>query len=172
MIELRRIEVKDISQFRGERNKPEIMNWCRQNDLISIIDQQAWYQKQNDDPTIKMYSIISNNSLVGCCGLTSIDLINRNAEFSCYIFVDEQRKGFAKAALEKLFNYGFDQLNLHLIWGETVGANPSLKLFTNGLCYGGLCMTIDGVIPEYYYQDGKYVDATRVSIRKKEWCGE
>ena len=164
MINLRRIESGDIDPLRIERNKPEIMRWCRQNDLISYDDQMQWFQRQNADPTMRMYSVYNDGHLVGCCGLTSIDLINRHAEFSCFIFVDEQGVGHAETALKQLFDKGFSDMNLNMIWGETVGSNPSLRLFTEKLG-----MKVDGKIPEFYYKEGEYQDSTRISMLKDNW---
>jgi len=164
MIDLRRVEYEDIELFRIERNKPEIMRWCRQNDLISTTDQDEWFKRQNADLTMRMYSILVESLLVGCCGLTSIDLINRRAEFSCFIFLNDQGQGHAETALKQLFDKGFSDMNLNMIWGETVGSNPSLRLFTEKLG-----MKVDGKIPEFYYKEGEYQDSTRISMLKDNW---
>ena len=85
---------------RNWRNNKNIRMWCRQYSLISIYNHHEWIIEQSEDPEIKMFGISVHDvkakpknpskvpfTEVGVCGLTSIDLINRNAEFSLYIAV-------------------------------------------------------------------------------------
>ena len=103
-------------------------------------------------------------NLVGVCGLTDINLIHRRAEFSLYIFPEYHRRGYAKDALKALFRHGFDDLNLHSIWGETFDGNPALSLFTDKLG-----MVYEGTRRQFYFKNGKYVDAHIISLTKEEF---
>jgi RimJ/RimL family protein N-acetyltransferase len=100
---------------------------------------------------------------VGCAGLTDIDHVNSRAEFSCYIGPEYQKNGYGSKALKTLFTYGFKYLNLYSVWGETYNGNPALKMFL------GIGMKNDGIRRSHYYRDGSYIDATLVSVLKKEW---
>lgn len=163
-VSLDTIDRDDIEMLRMYRNEYSIWKWCRQNNLISIKDQNEWYDEIAHDKTIRMYSIVNQeNQVVGACGLTSIDLLNRHAEFSCYIAPNWQRCGYASAALKTLFSYGFQELNLNQIWGETFHGNPALQLFLN------LDMVPTGYRRDFYFKGGKYLDAKLVSISRKEW---
>ena len=151
-----------------KRNDPSIRDWCRQTGLIDEMQQEKWIKWQSKDPNTKMYLIKhecrDNWDSVGVCGLTSIDWVHRRAEFSCYIFPEHHRQGFAKEALILLFDHGFDDLNLNLIWGETFEGNHAYKLFVDKLG-----MTYDGRRRQFYYKNGKYIDALLISITKNEW---
>jgi len=181
-MKLRRIEKSDLSLLRQWRNDPRIYSWCRQNNLISEIDQEKWFIKQNDDPTIRMFCFlnehepeISNGSewghsckhtpecIIGVCGLTDIDLVNRRAEFSLYVAPEFQGKGYARGVLKLLFEHGFDDLNLNLIWGETFAFNPAQYLFEK------IGMKRDGVRRDFYFKGGEYIDAILYSIKREEW---
>ena len=150
------------------RNDPRVYRWCRQNNLITDLQQEEWIKKISFDPSIRMYTIWTHHStshgveLVGVCGLTSIDLINKRAEFSCYIDPDHQKKGFAKDALKALFKYGFEEMNLNIIWGETFSDNHAQHLFEK------MGMVKEGVRRDFYFKAGKYCDAILYSIKRTE----
>jgi RimJ/RimL family protein N-acetyltransferase len=172
MIKLRRIEEEDLEMLRNWRNDPKIYNWCRQNTLISKEDQAAWFKRQTEDKSMRMFAIDAripyqdhgyNEETVGVCGLTDIDLINSRAEFSLYIAPSFQKKGFAGEAIKELFNYGFNTLALHSIWGETFDGNPALHLFKN------IGMEVTGYHKDFYFKHGKYLDAHIISITEEKW---
>ncbi len=164
-VQLGPIDAFHLDKLRRWRNDHRIWQWCRQNDLISASNQSKWLEKISDDDTIRMYTIWSKNvtDLVGVCGLTSIDQVNQRAEFSLYTGPEFHKLGYGKDALICLFKYGFEELNLNLIWGETFEGNPALKLFNN------LGMKTDGVRRQFYFKGGKFIDATIVSITREEW---
>jgi len=163
-VKLNRISKNDLLILKEARNDKRIRHWCRQHDLISDLDQERWYEQQNQDPTISMYSILDlDNNLCGVCGLTSIDHIIRRAEFSLYILPSKQRQGLAEKALKTLFNHGFLELNLNQIYGETFDGNPALNLFKK------IGMAVDGLRREFYYKDGEYKDSILISMMKYEW---
>lgn len=151
--------------IREWRNCASIMRWCRQSDLISDGEQARWFESQDKDPSIKMYSIYGGGSFVGVCGFTSIQPIARHAEFSLYIAPKFQRKGCAKGTLKTLFTHGFKSLGLSQIWGETLEGNPALKIFE------AMGMKIDGVKRAFYFKQGRFQDATLVSMTRAEFDG-
>lgn len=160
-----------MSYVREWRNDYAIWQWCRQNDLISDVDQNRWFERQSTDPTIKMYKITVGFKKddkphvvpVGVCGLTSIDYVNRRAEFSLYIAPQFQGNDFGDKALRCLLSHGFKNLGLHVIWGEVFAGNPALKLFEN------LGIKREGTRRDFYFRDGKFIDAHLISIKEDEW---
>lgn len=164
-IDLGSVDDCHLDRLRRWRNDPRIWQWCRQNDLISEIDQKNWLIKIKSDPTIKMYTIWTKNvtDLVGCCGFTSIDHINQRAEFSLYIGPEYHRMHFAEMALRTLFHHGFESLNLYTIWGETFSNNPALKLFNK------MGMIKEGIRRNFYFKNGKFIDAHLMGINREDW---
>lgn len=163
------IDRSHLPLLRSWRNDYRIWKTCRQNRLISDIDQEKWYIDQSTDESVRMFVIyVSDRSdldgkAIGVCGLTDIDLINRRAEFSCYIAPAYQGQGYASGALKTLFNYGFMMLGLNLIWGETFEGNGAELLFQR------LGMIQDGTRREFYYREGRFIDAHLYSIRAEDW---
>lgn len=170
-VSLRAVEGWDLYLLHKWRNDPRIWKWCRQNTYISLEHQQAWFKRQREDASIKMYAVQAKSStdkgltpvLVGVVGLTSVDRLNQTAEFSLYIDPDKHGQGLGEMALRSLLNHGFRDHNLNVIWGESFYGNPAMRLFEK-MGFG-----LDGIRPAAYYRDGKFIDAHLYSMTRKTW---
>jgi len=172
-VTLHQIDSTHVEVIRAWRNDYRIYKWCRQDDFITDVGQRNWYEKQRTDPHIRMWLVAldatdpDTNKIrkraVGVCGLTSIDMISRRAEFSLYIDPDLHKMGLGKAAMHCLFQKGFDDLNLNMIWGESFDGNPAISLFKK---FG---MKHEGVRRNFYFKEGEYLGAHLFSMTKKEW---
>jgi RimJ/RimL family protein N-acetyltransferase len=167
MLELRALDRAHVDQARAWRNSWGIWQWTRQNDVISDWEQDRWYERQAADPSVRMYAVVARlpgeDRFVGVAGLTSIDWPNSRAEFSLYVGPEHQRSGYGRVALRCLLAHGFDNLGLRQIWGETFDGNPALKLF------GALGFQLDGKRREFYWKDGRWLDAYMISLLASEW---
>jgi RimJ/RimL family protein N-acetyltransferase len=152
-VSLHSLKRANNEKYRTWRNDEKVRMWCRQSSLISELDQEEWFERQNFDPTIAMFEICVPGNVVGVCGLTSIDRLNSRAEFSLYIGPEHWCNGYAKAGLLTLFKHGFQDLNLHRIWGESFAGNPAIRLFEK------IQMLWEGVRYEHYFKSGRYIDA-------------
>lgn len=164
MLKLKALDFADIETIRHWRNRPEIMRWCRQTSPISDRQQKEWFEAQHADPSIQMFKIMVEGQIVGVCGLTSINMVSRHAEFSLYTAPEYQRRGYARKALSTLFGFGFYSLNLNQIWGETLNGNHAARLFES------LGMRADGTRRAFYFKDGQYIDAHLYSVLKDEYA--
>lgn len=169
-VALDRIEKADLGRLRDWRNQEPVRKWCRQTDLISEVDQESWYQRQASDPSIQMYMILTEGRVnrsepakIGVCGLTSLDLVNRRAEFSLYVAPRWHGNGYGRMALATLLNHGFDAYGLNSIWGETFDGNPAAELFES------LGFEKEGTRRQFYFKGGRYVDAHLYSILRGDW---
>ncbi len=164
MITLGPLDSSDCERIRAWRNDPRIWRWCRQHDWISDANQDHWFKRQTADPTIKMYALMGNCRIVGVAGLTSIDAVNRRAEFSLYVGPEFHGLGYGADGLMALFDHGFHELNLHQIWGECFSGNDvALKLFKK------MGMREDGIRRDFYFKNGAYTDCQLISILATEW---
>ncbi len=166
-LELAPVCRENLEQMRGWRNDHRVWKHCRQNDLISDVDQEGWFQRQSADPATKMYVVMrrvdGHKLAVGVCGLTSLDMVCRRAELSMYIGPEHHGKGYGREAFKLLFIHGFLNLGLHQIWIETIGKHPADKLFTE------LGFKADGIRRDFYFKDGRHVDAHLYSLLRDEW---
>jgi RimJ/RimL family protein N-acetyltransferase len=159
----------DMVLVRSWRNDYRIWQWCRQNDFISDADQARWFEAQSKDPSIKMYKVLvqvegsDKATGVGVAGFTSIDMTNRRAEFSLYIAPSAQGNGLGKKALSCLLTHGFKNLGFNVIWGEVFAGNPALAKFEQ------LGFVHEGCRRDFYFRNGKFIDAHLISMRASEW---
>lgn len=148
------------------RNKPEIRDWCRENDLIQTFQHEKWLESLRSGRD-RMYLIcagIDHRAMIGVCGLTSINWHHRTAEWSMYLDTDYWGKRLAEPVLRTLLRHGFDSLNLECVWGEIFATNSAcLKLAEK------IGFKQDGVLRSRYYKQGKRLDAVAVSILKEEF---
>lgn len=170
------LDSSDMGMVRNWRNRYEIWRWCRQDDLISDAAQIRWFNRQSEDPTIKMYKVMIETLVqekdkepetkahaAGVCGLTSIDLKNRRAEFSLYLAPELHGKGFGKIALKTLLLHGFQNLGMNVIYGETFDSNPAARMFEK------LGFRKEGTRRQFYFRDGRFIDAHLYSITSEEF---
>jgi ribosomal-protein-alanine N-acetyltransferase len=168
-LELAPLDSTDVGLIRSWRNDYRIWRWCRQSDLISDAEQARWFNRQAEDPAIKMYKLVVKTDgkalPVGVAGFTSIDFQHSRAEFSLYVAPEAQGQGLGRRFLEILFTHGFQNLGLSLIWGETFDGNPAAKTFE------ALGMVKEGTRRQFYWKDGRRIDAHLYSITREEWHG-
>lgn len=159
MIKLDAIKYENLETLRIWRN-----NWqkyFRQYRPLTIADQQIWFNDNSDG--FIMFGIYDDNKLIGICGLTYIDLKNRNADLSIYIgdtYVDDR----ALEALKLLFEYSFNELGLERIYNDLFSYDEKKKeiLLKSG-------MKIEGKNRNRYFRNGKFYDSILFSILKEEF---
>lgn len=154
----------DKDQMFKWRNSRAIYQWCRQYEPLNRWQHEGWLASLPNRADIKMYSIISKDIIkpIGVCGLTSIDLINRHAEFSIYIGKEYQGSSYGAGALKTLVKHGFDALGLNHIFGETFDGNPAAKVFER------VGFKLEGTRRGYYFRQGEFIDAHLYSILSAE----
>lgn len=160
---LRRLKREDLKDAFECRNDELIANWCRQYLPISWDHHVKWFESLEGRKDVEMFVIDHNGFFAGVCGLTDIDYINSRAEFSLYIKRELQREKLGTKSLSGLLKVGFNRLNLNLIWGETFEGNPAIKMFEK------VGMIKDGTRRQFYFRDGKYIDAHLYSITREEF---
>jgi ribosomal-protein-alanine N-acetyltransferase len=155
-----------LNRIREWRNDPRVFKWCRQFDQINEAEHERWFDSQALSPTTRMYAIHwggHGDGMCGVAGLTSIDHVNRRAEFSLYIAPDMHRKGYGRPALATLLSHGFQNLGLATVWGETFNGNPAARMFE------GMGFIKEGMRRQFYYREGRFIDALLYSITEGEW---
>lgn len=169
-VALRSLEIGDLPQLRVWRNLSGFRKNFREVRELSLNDQEHWFKHlQNTRDTNFMFGIerISDNKLVGACGLLYVNWIIRSADFSFYIgdneaYIDDE--GIALEASNLLINYGFNNLNLNKIWMELYEFDiQKIDFFTKIHKFKQ-----DGILRENCFEDGKYWDSIIISLLKKD----
>jgi UDP-4-amino-4,6-dideoxy-N-acetyl-beta-L-altrosamine N-acetyltransferase len=166
LIRLRAVEKEDLKRFRDWRNDPDVKKFTREYRVLSMQNQMQWLDFLARNKNTIMFAVeTKKGKLIGCTGLTYIDWKNRGAEVSIYIGDKKYKgKGYGTDTLKTLMKYGFEGLNLHMLFGEIFEYNKAnIRLFEK-------CgFKRDGVLRHRLYRDGKYWNSIFYSILKREW---
>jgi RimJ/RimL family protein N-acetyltransferase len=164
------LEHEDLKSMLEWRNNVEFRKHFREYRELNMELQEKWYKETvKANPTVMMFGIrrLEDNLLVGCCGLVYMHPIYRHADLSLYIgwndaYIDQE--GYAQEACELLFDYGFKDLGLNKIWTEIYVFDHKKKTL-----YDGLGMSVDGILRQNYFLDGRFWDSWVLSILASEW---
>jgi len=159
------VSTANLRTIMDHRNDPRLNRWFRQVGLLSEWENAAYWQKVFSSDEHKFYEIHDQtNKFCGVCGLTYICRQNQRAEFSAWVRPEIQQRGIGTNALRTLFDHGFDDLNLNLIYGECFDGNPAIETFIKKLW-----MIYDGERQSFYFKGGKWISAHMISITRDQW---
>lgn len=149
------------------RNDPEAFRWFRQKGFINDAQQEAWFERMSEDPSIEMCAVIIDDGerqhFGGVTGLTSIDYY-KSAEVSILVAPEFREAGVGRKALYELCNHAFLNMGLHSIWAEVLETNVRGQILFQTLGF-----TPTGVNRERYYKLGRWENAHRYDLLESEW---
>lgn len=154
LVPLRRKDLTSIKSWRNEQK--EIL---RQTKTLTDEDQENWFAKVQIDKHQVIFSILKDDELIGYCGITYVDHVNRRGEISfvAKTEITKDKKEYKKiflAVLTMLKEYAFDKLKLH-------------KLFTETFEFRDYHISIleefgfqkDGKYKEHIWHEGRFIDS-------------
>lgn len=168
-IYLRALELSDSENLIKWRNDREVTASLGGNTyFFSSYREIEWIKDAiNNDKSNVRLSICTeeNNVHIGIINLTSINWVNRSAEFS--IMLGEKNfwgKGLGTEATLLMLAYGFQELNLNRIYLTVREDNVSaIKL------YEKVGFVKEGILRESIFKNNIYINMNLMSILKKEF---
>lgn len=140
---LRQIVQEDIEHvFRG-LSHPEVTKYFAVSfhTLEATQEQMDWYANMILQDTGRCWAICSrdNETFYGVCTLNFWDKTHRKAETGYWLFPEFWGKGFALEAMNRVFDYGFIEMQLNRISAEVEDGNPASAaiLIKTGFEYEG-----------------------------------
>ncbi|HIW06370.1 MAG TPA: GNAT family N-acetyltransferase [Candidatus Ignatzschineria merdigallinarum] len=102
--------------------------------------------------------------LIGTCGFHNFSKENNRAEIGYELSPEEWGKGVMTEAIREMIAYGFETLELHRIEAFIDPLNhASRKLLQKD------GMKTEGVLRDYFFEKGRFVDAEMLSILRTEY---
>lgn len=140
---LRKWTLKDVPFSLRVRNNPEIMKYFRQDDYISVQDQEDFIM---NDKHYNGHVIEFNDVPVGLCG------VKTSGEFTLGVLPEYQHKGISTAVMQIL-------IQAHPgLWSEVFVGNPALEWFISKLGF-----KVYGVKERAYYKkDYGMIDVVKI----------
>lgn len=109
---------------------------------------------------------ITQDILIGMCGLENISWENRNAEISIILNPEYHGKGYGSQAVNLLLDQGFNYLNLENIFGECYSCNPAVEFWKKiSQKYNAKCC----YLPNRKYWNDVYYDSLYFNINKSDF---
>ncbi len=149
-------------------NDESTTKFMQQHYFPNSVEKQKvfWESLQQNTNKIQLGILPHGASqIVGCVSLSQIDWINRKGEFS--IIIGEQTflsKGIAAEATYLILRHGFQSLNLHKVFlGVHAGHEKAIKSYQKS------GFTVEGVLREDIYKEGKFYDTVIMSILNTEF---
>ena len=168
-IYLRGVEKKDLQgnmfQWANDQEGTHFLFMgSRPNTLENL---EAEYETLSKSANDIVFAVADKKSdaHIGSTGLYVINWISRTAEYR--VFIGEKKywnKGVGQEIAQLVLRYGFDKLNLNKIW---LGVNADHTLGVHSYCSSGFKK--EGVLREEIYRNGRYYDAVRMSMLRKEF---
>ncbi len=168
IVTLKEIDFQDIELIRYWRNNWFIRSETREYRLITREKQESWWKSLQDDSNTLMFTIWADERMIGVCGLTYIDWRNGHTELSCYIgHKKDRRKGYYSDSLKSLTRYAFEELHLHMVYGEIYAWNEGALKACKKLGF-----LIEGPLRDRIFRFGKWHGSYFISKTEKEWDKE
>lgn len=171
MIVKRPINKADLDKIVDERNK--ILETLRTPFFLNYDQQDSYYNEVLCDRNSKTRYFIFQNGInsVAMGGVENIEWENSRGEISILVYQGSRRKGFGSLIVDEIIDYGFNYLNLNILWGECYFCgNISFwnKYFSPKMTEKkNYSIELKKVIlPDRKFYNGKYHDSLYFSLRR------
>ena len=165
-LKLRKVVADDIHLiYAGLGNKKVTQHYdVHFNSIEETKGQMNWYNNLEISTTGLWWVIFdkATNTFVGAGGYCEMDNFHKRAEIGFWLLPEYWGRGYMQEAMTKLFEVGFEHLNLNRIEAFVISDNAKCKRAIEkvGLHH-------EGTFREYEIKDGKLIDVDIYSILKR-----
>jgi RimJ/RimL family protein N-acetyltransferase len=162
---LRPIEPEHLAAYVRWMADTEMLEYFGLFRPLNLAQEQAWYERQNQDPDSINFAVEFDGRHIGGTGLRLHDHQNQSAEAGLFIGEkDLWNQGLGQDILTTIVGYGFANLNLHRIYLRVFAENA------RGIhAYEKVGFVHEGRFREAEWRHGRWHDMLFMSILKQEW---
>ncbi len=167
---LRALRMEDTDFILREWGSPVVTLYMRDTAPLQTREEaESWLRPLQDPsslPTVKWWGIElkAEGALIGTCGYHSWNEEHARAEIGYDLWPDYWGRGLMPEALRVLLRYGFEVMGLNRVEATTHTENEqSMRVLEK------LGFRREGVLREYYCQDGVCNDQVLFSLLRREW---
>jgi RimJ/RimL family protein N-acetyltransferase len=167
LVMLRVLGAADHSAITALLSEPEVARLTGTHRLPDPQSAYAWVaSRASQQDRLDMAVVeLATGACVGEAVLNQWDPGNRSCNFRIAIATAAQGRGLGTEATRLLVGYGFEVLALHRISLEVYAFNPRAMHV-----YAKAGFVAEGVLRESLHWDGRWVDATIMSVLAHEWA--
>ena len=166
---LRKPEQEDLEAIHQYRNDPDVYSTLGGHYAgMSREDVRRWieHHRTNQRDLVLVLADKADDTCVGHAGLYNIDYRRGKAELGIAIARTFWGKGLGVAVYVGLIEYAFKQLRLHRL--ETFNLEKNKKIVRVKEKLG---FTLEGVLRDYEFRDGQWLNVMCMTILSTEWQG-
>jgi RimJ/RimL family protein N-acetyltransferase len=166
-ITLRAIETDDLRQLQSWANDPDIQymlgGW---HFPTNMNDQQNWYNSLSCSSNNQRFMIVNEeNTVIGMSNLVNINFKDGNAEHGLLLDEKYRGRGYGYKVVLATMNYAFNELRLNRLETTIIANNAaSMHLFLDKCGWRQ-----EGVLRNWYFRQGKFIDKIYLGILKEEF---
>ncbi len=134
--------------------------------LEETKEQMEWYADLKKNGTGMWWCVFDKetNEFCGAGGYNGLDRNHRKAEIGFWLLPEYWGKGIMKEVMPKLFELGFEDLNLNRIEGFVVSDNVKCKNALNKINFH-----YEGTMRESEIKNDKLISVDIYSLLRSEW---
>jgi UDP-4-amino-4,6-dideoxy-N-acetyl-beta-L-altrosamine N-acetyltransferase len=162
---LRPLTLDHLELVRTWRNSPAVAQYMYTADPISAEQQQAWYERISQDPTVHYWLIYYQERPVGVANLYAISQRNRSCYWAFYLG-DSALHGSGIGAKVELavLTYVFEELKLNKLACEVFVTNE--KVIAMHEKFG---FRREAYFRQHIYKDKAFIDVVGLAMLRREW---
>lgn len=166
---LRHLRIEDAPQVLANFSFDEVTKFYDLATFTELAQAEQlianWIKRSEQGQGLRWaITLTGDDTLIGTCGFHNLSAENRRAEIGYELHPDYWRQGIMTEAVQALLAHGFAALNLHRIEAFIDPAHHA--------SYGLLVrcgFQSEGVLRDYFFEKGRFVDAQMLSILQREF---
>lgn len=168
-VTLRAIEESDLEILRELMNDPDVEKMTAgRNFPVSSFEQRKWFEinGKSTDKLLRLVIETEKDGAVGTVCIGDFDWINRVAHRTDIKIMESRvtESGIAVDAMNTLFKYAFDVLNLNRVEGSVLDYNKPAIAMAKMIGY-----EFEGTQRQAVYKNGEYHDLILLSMLRDDY---
>lgn len=161
---LRKLQKGDLERVLIWRNSDRIRSQMYSDEIISLKNHLAWFERADQDPTKTNYLFELNGKPAGVISVTGIDLHHRKCYWGFYLGEENLPKGtgfaMGRLALDEIFSV----LQMEKVYGEVFDFNEASIAFHRKLGFRQ-----EGLLREHAFKNNARRNVILFGLLKREY---
>lgn len=148
---------------------PHVMTWVNDREVMQYFascqrtigeeEERRYLEALVASPNDRAFSVFDGDTYVGQCSVNQIYWPARSGRLFIVVRREAQKQGYGSAAVRRLVELGFGELDLHKMWLIVRRDNRAAQAM-----YLRLGFDFEGVLRDEYFVGGRYHDMVRMAI--------
>jgi UDP-4-amino-4,6-dideoxy-N-acetyl-beta-L-altrosamine N-acetyltransferase len=162
---LRPLGPNELEMVRNWRNSPAVAQYMYTAEPITAEQQQAWYARVSQDPSVQYWLIYYQDRPVGVANLYAISQQNRSCYWAFYLGEENLHGSGIGAKVElAVLEYVFEELKLNKLACEVFVTNEKVVAMHEKFGFRR-----EAYLRQHIYKDKAFQDVVGLAMLRREW---